>query len=54
MDPVVCDGGDQGLPSILLEPGSAHAAAFRSIAGKVAARVSSLTMAEQAGPAGGE
>ncbi len=54
MDPVVCDGGDQGLPSILLEPGSAHAAAFRSIAGKVAARVSSLTMAEQAGPTGGE
>jgi ATP-binding protein involved in chromosome partitioning len=44
MDPSVTAAGDTGRPSILLEPDSAQAEAFRAIAGRVAARISALAL----------
>ena len=42
IDPAVCVSGDMGKPAILLAPESRQAQVFREIAGKVAARVSTL------------
>jgi ATP-binding protein involved in chromosome partitioning len=44
IDPTVTIAGDTGQPSILMEPESVQAEAFRRIAGQVAARVSTLTV----------
>ncbi|MBM3495518.1 MAG: Mrp/NBP35 family ATP-binding protein, partial [Armatimonadetes bacterium] len=47
MDPNVTAAGDRGQPSILLDPDSAQAEAFRQIAGRVAAQVSALALGGQ-------
>ncbi len=44
MDPTVTVAGDTGHPSILLDPDSPQADAFRRIAGQVAARISAITV----------
>ncbi|MFA6029302.1 MAG: Mrp/NBP35 family ATP-binding protein [Elusimicrobiota bacterium] len=40
LDPLVCEGGERGVPVVLSHPESAAAAAFRSLARQVAAQVS--------------
>ena len=44
LDPAICESGDAGKPAILAAPESRQAAAFREIAGQVAARASTLAM----------
>jgi ATP-binding protein involved in chromosome partitioning len=39
-DPETCAGGDTGRPVVVAGPDSAQAAAFRDLAGQVAARLS--------------
>ena len=46
LDPSICVAGDIGKPALLVAPESRQADAFRSIAGKVAARISTLTVLE--------
>jgi ATP-binding protein involved in chromosome partitioning len=43
LDPTICISGDIGKPALLVAPESLQAAAFRRIAGLVAARVSTIT-----------
>jgi ATP-binding protein involved in chromosome partitioning len=43
LDPEICEGGDAGLPIVIARPDSPQAAAFRAIAGEVAARLSVLS-----------
>ncbi len=43
IDPAVCVSGDMGKPAILVAPDSRQAHAFRDIAGKVAAQISTVT-----------
>jgi ATP-binding protein involved in chromosome partitioning len=47
LDPVIRAGGDVGRPVLLEEPESALAAVFREIAGRLAARLSVLSLSEQ-------
>ncbi len=47
LDPEICEGGDAGLPIVVAHPDSPQAAAFRSIAGEVAARLSVLSWQEE-------
>jgi ATP-binding protein involved in chromosome partitioning len=42
LDPEIRQGGDEGMPILVRAPGSAQAAAFRGVAGAVAARVSTV------------
>jgi ATP-binding protein involved in chromosome partitioning len=44
IDPTICVAGDAGTPAIIMAPESLQAAAFRHIAGQVAARASTLAM----------
>lgn len=44
MDPLITEAGDEGQPSILVDPESPQASAFRSIAEQMAARISALSM----------
>jgi ATP-binding protein involved in chromosome partitioning len=44
LDPTICVSGDMGKPALLVAPESRQAAAFRHIAGTVAARVSTITL----------
>ena len=46
LDGAICEGGDSGMP-IILQDGSSAAQAFRTIAGTLAARVSSLQFAQE-------
>lgn len=43
-DPVVSRSGDEGVPSVIAEPNSGQADAFRTIAGKLAQQASILAM----------
>jgi ATP-binding protein involved in chromosome partitioning len=45
LDPAICVSGDAGQPALLMAPDSRQAEAFRHIAGQVAARVSTVTLA---------
>ena len=47
LDPEICEGGDAGLPIVVAHPDSQQAAAFREIAGEVAARLSVLSWQEE-------
>jgi len=49
LDPTICLAGDAGRPAILVAPDSIQAGAFRRIAGQVAARVSTVTLADVTG-----
>ncbi|MCE7699591.1 MAG: Mrp/NBP35 family ATP-binding protein, partial [Methanobacterium paludis] len=48
LDPMICVSGDAGRPAMLIAPDSRQAQAFRDVAGKVAARVSTLEYEEAA------
>ncbi|HEY0867729.1 MAG TPA: Mrp/NBP35 family ATP-binding protein [Fimbriimonas sp.] len=43
-DPVISQSGDEGVPAVVVEPNSAQAEAFRSIAGKLAQQASILAL----------
>jgi ATP-binding protein involved in chromosome partitioning len=45
LDPTITISGDTGRPAILLAPDSVQARAFRHVAGQIAARVSTVTLA---------
>jgi len=47
IDPLITSSGDMGQPSLIVDPDSPQAAAFRAIAGQVAARISTLMLAGQ-------
>jgi len=43
IDPLVCQGGDNGKPAMISAPASESSKAFRAIAQQIAARISSVT-----------
>jgi ATP-binding protein involved in chromosome partitioning len=52
LDPQICEGGDAGEPLVSAHPESPQAAAFRGIAGEVAAQIAVMSRAGGAGVEG--